>query len=603
MGPLSDLKYGNCSAFEHLKVEDTCGVCGTKFKHHKDHVILLYCKGYPTGEWKMVEAKFTYAGYLFQGDGLCLCTKKPGVEAPGCVILHSECFELASNARNLQQTDKYNTIGRLVSARRVDLASFEYGEPHYLTGEQTTFVRPPLQVREQFELSTAAMGEAGQILGLAGLKKLTGEIGVMIQSYSHDAPFWHLVKIMAVKMQVSAMPRGAEPMSFPVYRVKNWTRGEPFPNTAREAALPQVIRITIDSRGISKVEGLESFPAEFSARRLEGKRFVVDVASRFQGVMLHFKDGLSWLDRPSSHPGFQVWDTPTPPRALEARPSTLWAFGQMACRKLRLSSCAMFRENATYSSRFDTAELKICTGLTFVYEMNPERLYAIHAHTKASPSFTEKSLDTDTMMWFQTKLAGIVEAGPRQTTKVALMMYSPSPEMLVYDQESLPSQAVLGLHTKNDSPPPTILPALRPPPSGPDSYDRWSSASLDNVKGVHVYRCRRRGFRGMVIEYNNGAQRAVGECRLGYYRCTTWMKPSTMYWTWPNTTGRMRLVFNKNPATKKSPVEWRSAAVEGELHCWEKDKVWTDFQVLPAGSWDTVVWEDVKDAENSDVGG
>lgn len=55
----------------------------------------------------------------------------------------------------------------------------------------------------------------------------------------------------------------------------------------------------------------------------------------------------------------------------------------------------------------------------------------------------------------------------------------------------------------------------------------FSSAPLMNVTRIHVFENRAHGYcKAILLEYENGAQRAVGNCRLGVDPAKTYLNPS-----------------------------------------------------------------------------
>lgn len=66
----------------------------------------------------------------------------------------------------------------------------------------------------------------------------------------------------------------------------------------------------------------------------------------------------------------------------------------------------------------------------------------------------------------------------------------------------------------------TMRTIASPPVGIDDPY--YSSASLDNVSFIHLYRdVATKRLRGLILKYDNGAQRALGSCRFGVDRPET----------------------------------------------------------------------------------
>lgn len=86
---------------------------------------------------------------------------------------------------------------------------------------------------------------------------------------------------------------------------------------------------------------------------------------------------------------------------------------------------------------------------------------------------------------------------------------------------------VLGVYSNKASlpePQPPWLPLITRPPSWKASF---SSAPLEKVTRAQVFSCPETGFsRAILFDYENGAQRAVGDCRIGVDPFVTYMKPS-----------------------------------------------------------------------------
>lgn len=59
----------------------------------------------------------------------------------------------------------------------------------------------------------------------------------------------------------------------------------------------------------------------------------------------------------------------------------------------------------------------------------------------------------------------------------------------------------------------------------------FSSASLEGILNVHVFHIEwRKLCKGILIEYENGSRRALGQCRLGLDEVQSWHKPLSMHY-------------------------------------------------------------------------
>lgn len=112
----------------------------------------------------------------------------------------------------------------------------------------------------------------------------------------------------------------------------------------------------------------------------------------------------------------------------------------------------------------------------------------------------------------------------------------------------------------------------------------WSWAPLKNMARVDVYHDERGNLLGMHIYYENGAQRTVGECCVGFQPYRSWTKPSALYWSQPGTSSWVQVVFDDDPTGGDSENGWNRADLVGEVHiCMSGYRQY--FEVLPAGSW------------------
>lgn len=58
-----------------------------------------------------------------------------------------------------------------------------------------------------------------------------------------------------------------------------------------------------------------------------------------------------------------------------------------------------------------------------------------------------------------------------------------------------------------------------------------SSASLEGILNVHVFSDKQRNLcKGILIEYEDGSKRALGQCRLGWDSVTSWRRPLSIFY-------------------------------------------------------------------------
>lgn len=116
---------------------------------------------------------------------------------------------------------------------------------------------------------------------------------------------------------------------------------------------------------------------------------------------------------------------------------------------------------------------------------------------------------------------------------------------------------------------------------GPDGI--FASASLQDIRNVRVFSTifddGERVFKGLLIEYENGTRRAVGQCRLGvddfeeYHRPLSFSYANVHYWPGCSCRGRHRgahIVFHSEsqPGLLEGNLPWEHYPMIGTLTAW-----------------------------------
>ncbi|KAJ3525967.1 hypothetical protein NM208_g11412 [Fusarium decemcellulare] len=548
------MSMSECVDHTHFDFSHSCDICHGPLQKDEDDVVILYNRRFPTGAWKSARAVFRLSGVLYQGDRICLCPRGRGTRIPGCAIVHDYCFKLFSPNEPSKET--LGHLGRYLTWSKIYLV--RHGER-----------QPPLFIPDQLGFSSAALEKAGDEVGIP-LKMLPPEITIAIQGYSQDAPFWCLTRALALSFEYSAVLSDTKLITVPLTNVHSWKRGDASPRLGnKEEELPSVLRMTLDSRGVSQIERLSEHPLPLSSRNTSGtKQYIVADESRFARIKMHFQGGLSWLWCPTNHPGLQIWDTPTPPLAiLVDKPGSPKKSKPGDPEEFTLDQCASSINSLSYF-RFKTVDLSTATGLTFFYSEAGNVMFSIHVHTRNLPlahlcRFHAKDrLDNiiyvplppgDEIEWLavregfdhrpyryegcpsfmlQTKLSGTVHVGLVKRRSVRTTAFSRDPKVLIRGGPDHQYRRLFSLFPKSDSdiPQEAYMPInVRGDLTTGRDYMFWSWAPLDNVKSAEVFHDDEGHFKGLLMAYNNGGQRAVGECRLGVDASKTWTKPSRLH--------------------------------------------------------------------------
>jgi hypothetical protein len=209
----------------------------------------------------------------------------------------------------------------------------------------------------------------------------------IMEMVPRDDEFWRCVAAVDMARRLAAQER-RRLRTVPLSWLASWERGEaPVLATEeeQEAGLARAVRLTVDGDGVRKFERLATRPA-FTRERYDDKAFVIEEESRFGVAVVHFKVGLvfpsqlcgirsdklqddrlllAMLDD-MEEPGFDVWNTPTPPD---------------------LSRCPVRPVRKDSAMRYHTIDLKSITGLTFL--RTGRRIIGIHAHSRRRPCAME----------------------------------------------------------------------------------------------------------------------------------------------------------------------------------------------------------------------
>ncbi|CAH0020516.1 unnamed protein product [Clonostachys rhizophaga] len=382
--------------------------------------------------------------------------------------------------------------------------------------------------------------EKADKFGLSAWRLLPQELTDMIRHSSESALFWLYLSALSFIRDLPGEDSsdGLSHVSVPLANVLAWTRGS-APVITPEEEGPPIIRLTSDCRGLKRVERLDSMP-HYQDWRSDTMEFAI------QDVSLVKSYNILRLETPDINHGFHIWDMPNPPL---------------------LEDCK-FCGHIGNSMRFSTIDLHAVTGLTFFFSHN--KVYAIHPHTPSSPDATKtfnrfsrqrraslawvylplprgdeiisfgirlKSADNRAVsqmpcFMFRTKLAGEVILGPlpaRYRYKDVVLMPS-SPKLLIHNITEFGPITVFGAFApEKDDSVPSFLSA--PPSNIPSGPALFSSVSLESVTCIEIFEGIKTGTpAGILFHYENGAQRAVGNCRIGLDSVQTYIKPTRLCW-------------------------------------------------------------------------
>ncbi|KAF5638207.1 hypothetical protein F25303_7762 [Fusarium sp. NRRL 25303] len=412
-----------------------------------------------------------------------------------------------------------------------------------------------LQLDRETGLDIEIVRENAEVYGIRLLKLLPAELVQMIQEYSNSATFWRYIHVLSIARELSHLQSDATPpvASIPLCNVLSWTRGDCAAVLSSDC--PPVVRLTLDQRGIRMIERLSK--PSYHPRRSDKEAFVIAPAVCFQDVVADTQFHVLRLELPASLLGFHIWDTPNPPG---------------------IEDCD-FYGRVTPSMQFKTTNLRSVTGLTFFFSFS--KLYAIHAHTHARP-YATKTFDRlpakRKESIIRTKLAGDVYVGPchlRQHRDIVLSQSSP--ELLIHNVADVGPATVFGTYPRKqqrDTLPPfnNRWPNMDPLLHLMFEHMYLSVAPLKDVTGIQVLEDENFECKGMIFDYSNGAQRALGDCRFGHYRVKTYLSPRRLCYCHVQSTPAIVRGFHVEIGGESdhahSGDDWKCSEMEGNIEFW-----------------------------------
>ncbi|KAJ6780427.1 hypothetical protein PWT90_09615 [Aphanocladium album] len=323
-------------------------------------------------------------------------------------------------------------------------------------------------------------------------------------------------------------------------QIESWKRGsEP------KRAMPgsgSYLRLTIDSYGLREIERLPSFPPK-SALRSETHVYVADSVERLGQIPTSFKFGLGRLYPHKGMRSLRSWDTPGPPV---------------------LPDYEFSPELQPICPRLGTIETQSSFGITFF--ISSGQIAAIHAHTLQAPSAYScfQRLNPVKKRWvawifvpirggidkfgfrtpllppgaavlpqfagslvLQMSISGEVVLGPYMSMGKYVWMED-DPTTLIHGISRMGAVYPLGTAPRNEEGEEEEVFYQNPTNLAPPfEHAYFSYAELHDVASMEIYHDKALRFcRGVLVRYNNGGERALGQCRIGVDAVRVYEQPA-----------------------------------------------------------------------------
>jgi hypothetical protein len=189
------------------------------------------------------------------------------IDATDAVGLHSTCLDLFREHCKIE-----NAVERL-----------------WITiGKRNLWQRAPiLQLDRETGLDIEIVREKAEAYGIRILKLLPPELIHMIREYSDSATFWRYIHVLSLARELSCLQPDVVPRIawIPLCNILSWTRGDYAAMLSSNC--PPLVRLTLDYRGIRKIERLSK--SSYEPKRSDREAFVISPAICFQDVVAVLK--------------------------------------------------------------------------------------------------------------------------------------------------------------------------------------------------------------------------------------------------------------------------------------------------------------------------
>lgn len=510
----------------HVKLHSHCGACGTAFKPRERIGALLGSHDSTRCEW-IDAAIFPPNFFCHQGHTrviFCRTLKcQLCASAAESATIHVDCFILF-----VKQCRAPNKLQRLWVAST-------WRDP---------WSKSPLSILNPPAYRWDCINEIAKRYNLPEFQKLPPELQLMIWNYSRPRLLERYCSVSALAAFLSK----SQPDSLttlPLDGLHQWTRGVD-PISASALGEGSTIHITIDTQGLKQIGRTSQQTLMANSRRDEAS-YAIATPEQCIGVHAEFRFGLGHLRFSDNSPPLTIWDTPTPP-SLQ--------------RSLLLPM-------PTDSTRFSTANLRRCTGITFFIRY--ASTVGVHIHTPQAPcalvSAQRLSTDPRRPAWVYVPVtpkdpivafgirsqdlrasrvarkpcfllrmlrSGDLAVGPHHNgdTEDFVSLIGPS-SMLVHDSPKWCLFSVFGVDPRVDAD--FDIRPFTPTTSPPIHHACFSSAPLQSAVSTQAfYDAETRVHRGIIINYQDGTRRALGQCRVGLDPFKYCASPSRVCFTLPD---------------------------------------------------------------------
>ncbi|PNP59335.1 hypothetical protein THARTR1_00825 [Trichoderma harzianum] len=379
--------------------------------------------------------------------------------------------------------------------------------------------------------------------------------------------------------------------SMPIAKVAHWERGQG--PASEEDVLPPVIRIIIDCQGISRIERLAKRPEAYS-QPSDAELYIVESQETLKHVEVQFQSGLARLRHLGGGRAIHLlpWDTPSPPVVKHLlSPTSVAQFSTIEVSKITGITFFLTWENHQVSRRPDGPQYFMhahtleepCARSTYDKILHPQGWAGIWHYVpfpdtdRLTCLGVEFESETTLKVLFRFEKAGDVMVGIHYNQYPGRMqMLWPASDRLrlICGLSRVGSVITLDAHGKGTHAPGRTFGLPFSQSVVPFAHGGCMSwAPLSNVARLRLFTDKASGIcQGLLLEYEDGGQRSLGECRVGIDVEQAYVRPTCLcigrqsgYSLW-----RMEVRVDGQGGHEHPDLSWKCYQMRGKLVSWQK---------------------------------
>ncbi|KAL7922289.1 hypothetical protein ACQKWADRAFT_84373 [Trichoderma austrokoningii] len=575
----------------HIRIHNQCGACGQLFKYNEYGIISINRNG---SSIEVFNA-FQFSGYYYawennyrrvRGLDEIFC-KNPNCYTcrtkDNSITVHADCFHLFLQRCVVKDIEdgparKKEIYRRLWLAGRKRYAW--RGMPALNFMSSTALERPPPEM----------------ISEMCGFRRLfLPEVAQLIQHHSQSHHLWRFCSVLKLLQDLESA-ESLESATYPLAKVLSWSRGEEpiLVQDGQEHLAGPFVELQIDGRGVMSIERISKVATNTDGEMPASSFvFAVEPVEKLGDAKMEFELGMCHLHVDPEK--ISIWSTPAiaQHKELEARETGRYKrFNSISLNPDCCTGISFFMRNhcivdiLAHSTRYPATHVEkfkymgamfnssADDGVAWIYMplTAKDEITAIRARTQVTP-------EAPHYFTFYTKTGKRIAVGTpyRETRIEGQVSRLGKDEVYTLEKDShrhlnllysIPAFGQLTLIrpdaeivTDGDADDQYTASVIDTPPTitslflGPRGVSSsllpkafFSSAPLEGILNVHVFGMW--GFcKGILIEYEDGSKRALGQCRLGLDDVQSWHRPLSMHFV---SAGYERNVCDLVRETRKS---------------------------------------------------